>query len=294
MGPHDKSTREHWQNLSQRALHFLHGLVIINPAKRMTADQALDHPWFTQPGTEAKLLVEGYQRVIRFWRKRDDYEQVMEDLPGRTTFSYPDKNPPGPKPWRRIPDVSSSPYFGLERHLNQNHNQKLASKRKNILEEVNNSGARFLMSDTSRKTASTKASFRQSKQPIESVDGRDIFGTSSSIQKERSEEPDPDEVSLVPTTPIPHAERNYGFDLSDAVIPNSQQKLLSMRPRAASARKRVRIESENEEERSLREEVAKALPKYSSAKVLKDELMKKRLEKELADLRVRHTSKQAI
>ncbi|KUJ19885.1 Pkinase-domain-containing protein, partial [Mollisia scopiformis] len=280
LGLHTENQKERWPGLSHRASDFLRNLLTRDPEKRMTADQARKHPWFTEPAEEAKALKEGYQKIIRFWRKRDEYENVLEDLPGRNITSRSDTSTPGPRFRRKIPDASSSPYFGLERHLQQ----KVVSKRKNILEEVNNSGGRFLTSDAHHKGPGVSMRTRRDKQvTFESVDGRDIFGTSSSAVRDELEDVDLDEVSLIPTTPIPRVEKGYGFNLSDAVIPESPEAQSMTRP------KRVRIASENEEERSMYEAAAKTIPKYSSAKVLKDEVTKRRLEKEMAGLRARHS-----
>ncbi|KAE8446107.1 hypothetical protein EG329_012478 [Mollisiaceae sp. DMI_Dod_QoI] len=287
LGNHDDFTRERWQRMSERALNFLRGLLTINPKKRMTADQALNHSWFTKPATEAALLEEGYKRVIKFWRKRDDDEQVMEDLPGRTTTSHADvKTTTGPKFRRKIPDTSSSPYFGLDRHLNQ----KVISKRKNILEEVNNSGARFLTSDVPRKTAVDMLARRNNHVSIECVDGRDIFKSSSNVLGQDFEQSDLDEVSLVPTSPLPRSRKGCSFDMSNPAISETAQLQTSGPAKLKSSRKRERIESENENDRRLHDEVAKSLPKYSSARLLKEEVIKKRLEVEMSRLHARHSS----
>lgn len=291
LGAHDDFTRERWQNMSHRASHFLRGLLVIDPGKRMTADQALAHSWFTKPPTEAALLEEGYKRVMRFWRKRDENEEVIEDLPGRTPLHYTNESTTmGPRFRRKLPDASSSPYFGLDRHINQ----KIASKRKNILAEVNNSGSRFLTSDAYRK-APTRPSIniparRNKEVSVESVDGRDMFGSFSNGLCKDSQRFDMDEVSLVPTSPVPRVEKAHGPSISDSVVPETPQPEAMIETQDESPSKRVRVQSENEEERSMHDEVAKTISKYSSAKVLKDELMKKRLEKEMAGLRARHSS----
>lgn len=256
----------------------------------MTADQALAHSWFTKPLTEAKLLEEGYKRVIRFWMRRDEDEEIMEDLPGRTPAPHTNESTTiGPRFRRKLPDVSSSPYFGLDRHINQ----KVASKRKNILAEVDNSGSRFLTSDVYRKAPSRRGidiSARQDQEVhIESVDGRDMFGSLSNSLGEDSRAFDMDEVSLVPTNPVPRVETSV-HSMNDSVIPETPRPEDIIETQDESPPKRVRVESENDEERRLHDEVAKSIPKYSSAKVLKDELMKKRLEKEMARLRTRHAS----
>jgi len=34
-----------WENVSEETKSFIKGLMEKNPTKRLTADQALDHPW---------------------------------------------------------------------------------------------------------------------------------------------------------------------------------------------------------------------------------------------------------
>ena len=41
--------RAQWQNVAPRALGFLRGLLILNPDKRLSATEALNHSWFKKP-----------------------------------------------------------------------------------------------------------------------------------------------------------------------------------------------------------------------------------------------------
>ena len=71
-----------WQDIPPRALDFLRGLLSLDPEKRLTASSALNHSWFKKPLSEAALLEERYEKVIRFWRKRGE-DDVIERLPSR-------------------------------------------------------------------------------------------------------------------------------------------------------------------------------------------------------------------
>jgi serine/threonine protein kinase len=273
---HDQGAQ--WQNATPRALRFLRGLLILNPDKRLTATEALNHSWFKKPLSEAKLLEERYEKVIRFWRKRDD-EQVIEYLPSKVTASQEDQMvTPTPKFQRKIPDSTLSPYFGLDRHLLP----KVPSKRKTILEELNESGSAFLGPEQRQnKTgiANTGAR-RQGAVSVLNVKGSDMFGSASLFQYTSQRESDLDE--FVPVR-VPPDERAYGFDMSDparAVSSPAESTGFEFGASGAEAgkRKQPRRESEDPEERRIRDVVAKELPRYSTAKALKDAVDKKKEE----------------
>ena len=78
---------------------------------------------------------------------------------------------------KRIPDATSSPYFGLDRHLKQ----KAPSGRKRLLDDLNESGSPFVTSQELqplRPIANTSAQRGLVSSRVISVDGSDIFGMS--------------------------------------------------------------------------------------------------------------------
>lgn len=278
----DSDTLTHWQDVPPRALNFLHGLLVLNPDKRLTATQALNHSWFKKPLSEAALLEERYEKVIRFWRRHNN-DEVIEYLPGRIRAGQEDRIiTSAPKSRKKIPDITFSPYFGLDRHLQP----RAASKRKQILDTLNESGSPFLVTEQSQhktRVSNTSTHMREVVS-IEAVKGIDLFGSFRSSKATSQEQSDLDEICLVPTTPlVSHSERFVGFDMSDP------QKVLSSTVGATEVdsregdvgggkQKRSRRESEDPEERRLRDGVAKDFPRFGTAKALKDAVEKKKQE----------------
>jgi serine/threonine protein kinase len=275
-------TSTHWQDITARALSFLHGLLVLDPDKRLTATEALNHPWFKKPLSEAKLLEERYEKVLRFWRRRGD-DEVIEHVPSRLQAGQEDQMVTlVPKSRRKIPDSTLSPYFGLDRHLQP----KVVSKRKIILETLNESGSPFLMTEQNpnRTPFSSPEAPTRDFVDIKTVEGIDLFGAYRSLETTTLEERDVDEVCLLPTTRfIPQNENTFGLNMGVSL------KALSSPANATQIStgeggvgigkcKMSRRESEDPEERSIRDSIAKALPRYSTAKVLKDAVGKKKQE----------------
>jgi serine/threonine protein kinase len=295
----DPDTSARWQELPPRALNFLHQLLELNPDKRLTATEALDHSWFKKPLAEAALLEERYEKVIRFWRKRD-CDDVIENLPSRVPASQGDQIvTSASKSRRRIPDITLSPYFGLERHLQP----KLASKRKIILDSLNESGSTFLVNEENHNKTGFANPTTQVRDlvSIETVKGIDLFGSFRSSNAVSQVESDLDEICLVPTAFMPHCERDFGFHTSDSL--KGLSSATEVRDVGVGEgrvgtgkRKRSRPESENAADRNIRDRVADALPRYGTAKALKDAVEKKKQEMEsinLAGLAIRSSVRAA-
>jgi hypothetical protein len=232
--------------------------------------------------SEATLLKERYEKVLRFWRRRGDGE-VIERIPSKLQASQEDQVVAAvPKPRRKIPDSTLSPYFGLDRHLQP----KVVSKRKIILETLNESGSPFLVT----KQNPNRARFASPGAPtrdfvgMKTVEGIDLFGAYRSLETATLEERDLDEVCLLPTTRlIPHNEKTFGLNMSVSLkalsSPADETRMGTGEGGIRIGKcKRSRREPEDPEERSIRDSVAKALPRYSTAKVLKDAVDKKKQE----------------
>ena len=83
----------------------------------------------------------------------------------------------GPKLRRKIPDATSSPYFGLDRHLTQ----KGPSGRKRLLKDLNESGSPFVqfqMPQPPKPAANIRAQRIYDFSEEATVEGTDLFGMS--------------------------------------------------------------------------------------------------------------------
>ncbi|KAG4440423.1 hypothetical protein IFR05_004067 [Cadophora sp. M221] len=269
----DGTKIEAWQNLSPRALRFLRGLLAANPADRMTAGEALEHSWLTKPLSEAALIEECCAKIIRFWKKRDS-DEVVIGLPSAFQSQQDENSRRDSRSKRKLPDASSSAYFTLDRHLHRRE----VSQRRTLLAGLSKTGSQFVASADETNT---------SRRQMASISGRDMFGRSPDTQVEEQPSVE-DEVSRVPKEiPRLRSERVFGFDLSDPTGPSPDSSIEAEQMSADLengfqniSRKRVRWESEDPEEKILRDDVAKNATKWHSAKALKDAVMKRKLEVE--------------
>jgi len=144
------SGRQRWRAMTDRAKHFLTGLLILEPEERITAEEAVNHIWFIRPlkiGRELKRL---YDRSIKDWKPRRPNDSIIEILPGRIG-----KLSPLPqlvqvdRPRRkRVLDATASRYFGLERHLREPDQPREVSQRnkQQLIDQLKKSGETFLQS----------------------------------------------------------------------------------------------------------------------------------------------------
>ncbi|TVY62725.1 Meiosis-specific serine/threonine-protein kinase mek1 [Lachnellula suecica] len=282
LGVSDSYARAKWVSMAPRAQRFLRKLLTADAAKRMTATEALDHPWLKKPLSEGKLLEEGCGKIIRFWKKREGGgDPVIEKL---RSSPEAEQERLGPKFRRKLPDASSSPYFSLDRHLLQ----KGTSSRKDVLASLVESGSQFVSSTDSPKNADTSKFSRTSRGVnIVSVNGNDLFGkiqemkrcldADLNVPEDLFDNDDDDEMVLVPTEPVLHLDR---LDLESPI--KSLRSEVEDSPAVPEdeaedrASKRARKESWDPEDRKIHETVAKELPRYTSAKVFRDAIKRKK------------------
>ncbi|KAH6684114.1 kinase-like domain-containing protein [Halenospora varia] len=268
LGIDEHRHRLQWIKMSDKALSFLRRLLVLDPARRITASQALQHAWYKKPTEEAKLLEERYRRIIRFWRKRDEEEEVIKDLSGRVT-AQPAEDRAGPRLRRKLPDVSLSPYFALDRHLNQ----RSQPTRRAILDSLQESGTQFVPSQDDKANASPP---RQSKEPrrIVTVSAQDLFGTSEPAGSPTQSRTDyGDEVDLIPTENLPAGELKYE---ETSNTPQEEIQASVNQSSEARHRKRSRQESWDPEGRRIHSTISKHLAEYSSANKSKEEIARQK------------------
>ncbi|KAI9877518.1 MAG: hypothetical protein M1830_003714 [Pleopsidium flavum] len=72
-------TGEKWQHVGERAKDFVRKLLVLDEVKRMTVEEALEHPWFTNESHRDEFEAV-YQRAIRHWRPRPKKADMIENL----------------------------------------------------------------------------------------------------------------------------------------------------------------------------------------------------------------------
>ena len=180
---------------SQQGKDFIKKLIVLEPLKRMTAKEAVDHDWFRKPTRIAVELDKLYERSLVFWSKRPNYIGIVEDLPDvlpkvvrpKKVLSNKGSNARRKLAHKKVPDVAS-PYFSLERHLHPRgapNKSSLYSQRKRMLEDLKDAGSPFI--DTTEKLergavtklARLKSSFRLQREEFDA----DMTGITSPIRR---------------------------------------------------------------------------------------------------------------
>jgi serine/threonine protein kinase len=276
LGFADNYTRNQWVNMAPRAQRFLRKLLTTDPANRMTATEALNHSWFMKPHSEGTLLEGRYHRIIRFWKERDKDDEVIEYLPSWNRTPEAEQERQGPKFRRKIPDTTLSPYFNLDRHLLP----RGPANRKIILASLLESGSSFVPSEDSHNKPAASKSGR--KERIISANGKDMFGTWHQAETPNKVD-DEDEMVLVPTEPMPQVESlSLESPVKSPEVADSQAETEDEDEEVGEARenKRARKESWDTEDRRIPEAASKQIPRYASARVVRDTIqMRKEAER---------------
>lgn len=174
------SGRQRWRAMTDRAKHFLTGLLILEPEERITAEDAVNHIWFIRPWKIGRELKRLYDRSIKDWKPRRSNDSTIEILPGRI-----EKLSPVPqliqvdKPRRkRVLDATASRYFGLERHLREPDQPREVSQRnkQQLIDQLKKSGETF-MQDGDISTYTPKKSKPMTEAPSTPKRSRPASGT---------------------------------------------------------------------------------------------------------------------
>jgi len=167
--------RDFKELLGPRVEKFLRGLLMLDAMKRMTARDALQHPWFKKPSREGSAIEEACKRITESWKPREVSERVIEALPDATLdLKKEQTQDPGPKPRRKVPEINPHPFIGLDHHLNP----RIKSSRGLVLSELREKRALFVTDNAD----STSYIPSKSQSPgeianITPVSGTDLFGS---------------------------------------------------------------------------------------------------------------------
>ena len=75
----DDENHRIWSNIGDRPKHFIQNLLVLREKDRMTAKQALSHPWFTNECHAAEFEAL-YQRTITDWKPRPTIPSLIEAI----------------------------------------------------------------------------------------------------------------------------------------------------------------------------------------------------------------------
>lgn len=65
----------------QEARDFIRNCLFHNPAKRMTAKMALQHPWLCTPEEDLQLFLRRERETSKFWKPRPVFAKIIETIP---------------------------------------------------------------------------------------------------------------------------------------------------------------------------------------------------------------------
>ncbi|KAF7957606.1 hypothetical protein EAE96_003180 [Botrytis aclada] len=252
-----------WSYLHRRARLFLRGLLASDASQRMTAVQAVNHPWYKKPPV-SDAIEQAYERVTRFWKPRDD-DDILEYLPG---YTMPTTEVTSSGRRKRLPDTSLSPYFNLDRHL-QSRSPHMA-KRRRILDDLKETGGTFVDSE-SQQDEPRDSPWSKKHIQVKSVTGIDLFGSSTlSLNRKtgNSNSPGYETPSSKPNSKTLRAVKK--------MIHDSQSHLASSNRACdahSNALKDVRVRKETSPaNQEIHDTASQRVSKFCSAKAFKDEI----------------------
>jgi serine/threonine protein kinase len=138
---HSTHFHPQWRDVNVHGKDFVRKLLVLDPGKRMTAKEAIQHDWFRKPAKVAAGLDSLYERANKFWSKRPSSRDIIEELVNITELRI--RNPMPVK----IPDATASPFFSLDRHIQSSGTltrTDLQSNRRRLLEGLKEADSHFV------------------------------------------------------------------------------------------------------------------------------------------------------
>lgn len=199
------------ESATDQAKDFLAKLLVLDPARRMTADEAIAHSWFTSPSEIGRELERLYTRSIQGWVPRRDIYRAIEyitrnELPRRKITSpssqlqanFDDQHQASQKERRRSrkpSDYTSSVYFSLDRHTRKHSYRHVRAReatqrsKQQIINTLNESGELFVKdADVSSYTSPTRRRARMLLNMVRDVPPTDLFGKApAGVNSQRSQ-----------------------------------------------------------------------------------------------------------
>ncbi|ELR02468.1 Meiosis-specific serine/threonine-protein kinase mek1 [Pseudogymnoascus destructans] len=187
------------EGVTDQAKDFLTKLLVLDPAHRMTADEAIAHIWFTTPSELNRELERLYKRSIEGWVPRGDIYRAVECIPRngllrdmiRTPSSQFQANSDEPhqasqkemRRSRKPSDYTASVYFSLDKHTrkhsHRHHRGREATQRskQQIINALNESGELFVKDgDVSSYTSPSRKRARRLLKRVRDVPPTDLLG----------------------------------------------------------------------------------------------------------------------
>ena len=155
MPGYDIASDQRWDEVTAFAKDFIARLLVVDPHKRMSAKEAVEHDWFTRDKKLARELDQLYERANKDWRPRKVEKSLLETIPGASR----DAQEEAPPRARRAPNTNASPYFGLDKHLHSygtSQRHEAARTKQMLIDQLKESGETFVQTNYVSTYASQK------------------------------------------------------------------------------------------------------------------------------------------
>jgi protein-serine/threonine kinase len=76
---YNDGTEPSWVQLDGRAKDFVQRLLVLDPEERMTAEEGLEHAWFSNPAHRQEFE-DVYGKAVAGWRPRGQNKAVFKDF----------------------------------------------------------------------------------------------------------------------------------------------------------------------------------------------------------------------
>lgn len=205
----DPESQNQWNYLTDQAKDFLTKLLMLDPADRMTADQAVAHSWFTHPSKIGRELNRLYQRSVQGWVPRRVIDNMIESIPRdeipegtiivlqrprQANFDEPHQASQKEKR-RSRKDCTASVYFSLDKHTRSHSNGQARGReatqrsKQQIINVLKESGELFVKDgDVSSYTSPRRKRAHASLRGIRDVPPTDLFGEApASLNSQQSQ-----------------------------------------------------------------------------------------------------------
>jgi hypothetical protein len=139
-----------WKGLNVYGKDFIKKLLVMDPGKRMTAQDAINHDWFRKPASVASELDKLYDRANSFRSRRHSNTAIVEDL--RDVTACEASNSKSSRRNRSIvygslrnkAATTSSRYFGLDQYLQPQQSHSSKTHRKMVLRALKDADTPFI------------------------------------------------------------------------------------------------------------------------------------------------------
>ena len=115
-------TSPEWQGITGYQKDFVRKLLVLDERARMTAQQALEHRWFTQC---QEVFEAAYDHATKYWQPHRIITDMIETIPSKSTIDHPTKVLRSPLPSSNRRQLIISHSYGCRRSQSRELKRRL-------------------------------------------------------------------------------------------------------------------------------------------------------------------------